>query len=128
MPWLELERIGLHAAQPDLRAGHVGEDGEGDAKVVLGLAHDPERALVVLGRPVAEVETEDGGAGLDQPPDHLRRRAGGPEGAEELRLGGGHGASSLLGTGAPASAPASATNAAGSSGESVSSAPAISAK
>ena len=71
-------------AEPDLRPLQVGEDGDGAAGLLGGVAHEVVHLLVVLVAAVAEVQSGHVHARLDQAEHALGGSGGGPHGADDL--------------------------------------------
>ena len=72
-------------AGADLRAGQVGEDGDRPAGLGGHRAHPRQPAEVLLERAVAEVESDDVDAGVDQAAEDIGAVAGRPERGHDLR-------------------------------------------
>ena len=82
----EVDAAAVEPADPKLRPLQIDQHADGAAGLRLDLADRLVLAPVIVMGPMAEIEAEDIGAGLDQGAQALRRVAGGAEGGDDLRF------------------------------------------
>ena len=82
----EVDAAAVEPADPKLRPLQIDQHADGAAGLRLDLADGLVLAPVIVMGPMAEIEAEDIGAGLDKSAQALRRVAGGAEGGDDLRL------------------------------------------
>ena len=84
LAFLELHRLLADHAQPQFGPLQIHQDGDRVIVLLLQGAQLVDPLPVVVRHAVAEVEAEDVGAGLEQLAQAFVRRAGGPEGGDDL--------------------------------------------
>ena len=80
-----LERSTVQLTGPDLGTLQIAQQRHGTARRLGGLPHGRRRLAVRLGVAVREIETRHVHPRLDHRAQHVRRRARGPDGADDAR-------------------------------------------